>query len=291
MQYVIVRVFVFYLLWQLLCQVVYLLLHWLIPVAFAPGHILFLLVAIIPAIAVFIALRVVTRQTFRRCFGLYGFAKKGIFKESLTGFVLSGTLWAFNIAVDIVNHRYFVLGIYQSRFLTYWGSVLVFFLFTALTEETVFRGYVFQTVEQRWGSLGALLCSSFLFGLFHITWTSQIHPLEHVGTFLHGFVAGLFYSSAFLVGRRMWFPLGLHWGWDFAVSLFSNNYSLSERALVKYQLLPGSYGILGASYWTEMILRLVVSLLLLRIAINKEYWQKLPTKTGRQILKFEDTSG
>lgn len=89
----------------------------------------------------------------------------------------------------------------------------------------------------------------------------------------------------------MWFPLGLHWGWDFAVSLFSNNYSVGQRSLFNYQLSPGSYGVLGASYWTEMVLRLVVSLLLLRVAINKGYWQKPPTKNTRQDLKLKDMNG
>jgi membrane protease YdiL (CAAX protease family) len=109
-----------------------------------------------------------------------------------------------------------------------WGSVagavalLGFMAAAAVTEEVIFRGILFRIVEERAGTWWALVLTSVLFGLSHIfnpdatLWGAVAIAVE----------AGAMLAAAYAATRKLWVPIGLHFGWNFAEGgIFSTNVS------------------------------------------------------------------
>lgn len=86
----------------------------------------------------------------------------------------------------------------------------VIFVLAGAGEEALFRGYPLQTLTRAklvW--LGVLL-TSVPFAAVHLA-----NPNATVGfTFVNTAVAGLWLAVAYLRTRSLWFPLGLHWAWN-----------------------------------------------------------------------------
>lgn len=84
----------------------------------------------------------------------------------------------------------------------------------AVTEELAFRGVLFRVVEQRAGSWIALAGTGVLFGGMHL-----LNPDATVwGAVAIAVEAGGMLGAAFLATRKLWLPIGLHFGWNLAES-------------------------------------------------------------------------
>ncbi|MFD1049638.1 NAD(P)H-dependent oxidoreductase, partial [Kibdelosporangium lantanae] len=69
-------------------------------------------------------------------------------------------------------------------------------------------------LEERTGTVIALVVSSLVFGLVHIINVNA----TLWGAISIGLTGGLLTSSLYVVTRSLWFPLGLHFAWDFTHS-------------------------------------------------------------------------
>jgi membrane protease YdiL (CAAX protease family) len=84
----------------------------------------------------------------------------------------------------------------------------------ATIEELLFRGVLFRLVEQRWGTLIALIVSGALFGGLHL-----INKNATVwGALSIAASGGLLAGAAYAATRSLWLPIGIHLGWNFAES-------------------------------------------------------------------------
>ncbi len=95
-------------------------------------------------------------------------------------------------------------------------AMLLFFI-VAFTEELIFRGYIFKRLETGYGTIAAVILSSLLFGFAHYS-----NPVDNVTLndklyfcSVLSLEAGLPLAGAYLLTRRLWLPIGLHWAWDF----------------------------------------------------------------------------
>jgi membrane protease YdiL (CAAX protease family) len=85
------------------------------------------------------------------------------------------------------------------------------FALVALGEEILFRGVLFRLLEEGLGSWLALLLSGFLFGFVHrgnpnsSPWAVMAITLE----------AGILLGALYMVTRRIWAVVGVHWAWNF----------------------------------------------------------------------------
>jgi len=101
------------------------------------------------------------------------------------------------------------------------GQTLVFsallFIFAALAEEALFRGYPLQTLTRAKLAWLAILLTSLPFAAVHLR-----NPNVAAGfTFINTALAGVWLAVAYLRTRSLWFPLGIHWAWNWALgSLF-----------------------------------------------------------------------
>jgi membrane protease YdiL (CAAX protease family) len=95
----------------------------------------------------------------------------------------------------------------------------------AVTEELVFRGVLFRNVEHWTGTWIALVLTGSLFGLIHLLnanatlWGAIAIAIE----------AGGMLTAAYIATRKLWVPIGLHFGWNIAASaIFSTKVSGSN---------------------------------------------------------------
>jgi hypothetical protein len=80
----------------------------------------------------------------------------------------------------------------------------------ALFEEIVFRAILFRIVESSLCTRVALLISVVLFALAHL----PNQGISGLGVPVTG-VAGLMLAAAYLVTRRLWLAVGVHFAWNF----------------------------------------------------------------------------
>ncbi len=163
------------------------------------------------AVAAFWAM---ARFADRRPWATAGFGGRGWARELLGGFGLGAALISAGVAALALSGAYHVAGTERSLLLL---APLPLYFGVAVFEEIFFRGYLFQTLETRWGSGVALAATCLLFGLAHL---ANHVPGTTLGERLAGpvgicFEAGLPLAAAYLLTRRWWLPVGIHWAWDY----------------------------------------------------------------------------
>jgi hypothetical protein len=100
------------------------------------------------------------------------------------------------------------------------GFVLVFalLLVAAIKEEVAFRGYPFQRLVEsggpRWGPVLGIGVLSVLFGLVH--WHN---PGSTLFSTANTVLIGIVLAVAYLRTGALWFPIGIHFGWNFMLGV------------------------------------------------------------------------
>ena len=134
-------------------------------------------------------------STFGRNASL-GFAT-GIFLQSL--FVLVIYLVATYNIIQIQPLSFLMAGFTQA-------------LAAGFVAELIFCGIVFRIMENKLGTVTALLFSAVLFMIAHAG-VKEVTLLSICATSLQ---AGIMLNAAYVFSRSLWFPIFLHLSWDFA---------------------------------------------------------------------------
>lgn len=173
-------------------------------------------VLISTALAIFVANFFVfvflKKQTFSE--SPVGFSKSG--KELLNGFLIGAAVFSSVILVSWIIGIYSVTGFYwdsHSSFETFSfiAANLLFFLAVGLSEEFLFRAGMFHLFEETWGTWIALAVSSLFFGFVHLG-----NPQATLtGAIAITIEAGIFLGAAYLLTRKIWFVVGIHWAWNY----------------------------------------------------------------------------
>ncbi len=129
-------------------------------------------------------------------------------------------------------------------------SSAALFLVAACAEEALFRGYPLQTLTRARLAWLAILLTSLPFAAAHLE-----NPNSALLGSINTALAGVWFAVAYLRTRSLWFPLGLHWAWNWALgSLFGlpvSGLSLTQNTLLRGAdhgpawLTGGAYGIEG----------------------------------------------
>jgi membrane protease YdiL (CAAX protease family) len=135
-----------------------------------------------------------------------------------------------------------------------WPSLLfvsILLLFGAVGEEMLFRGYGFQVLVKGMGPFATVLPVAVLFGLAH-SQNLNFGPLALFNTILWGVVLGY----AYLRSGDLWLPIGLHFGWNWALPMLGANLSGFTMDVTGYAMhweLAGKVGGLlsGGAYGPE----------------------------------------
>jgi len=97
-------------------------------------------------------------------------------------------------------------GVLQTVF-----STAFLFLIAALAEESLFRGYPLQTLSRAGLVWLAVLLTSVPFAIIHLQ-----NPSATAFSSINTGLAGVWLAAAYLRTRSLWFPLGVHWAWNWA---------------------------------------------------------------------------
>lgn len=121
------------------------------------------------------------------------------------------------------------------------GIAFVSLLIYAVAEESIFRGYLFQTLLRGIGPLATLFLTSLVFALGHLD-----NPHTTLLSLLNIFLAGVMFGMLYLRIGTLWLPIGLHAGWNFGQLLFRLPISGSEMS----QFSPITASLSGAEWLT-----------------------------------------
>ena len=106
------------------------------------------------------------------------------------------------------------IGLYRVDAVNPWTVLIPAFtvaLQAAYVEELLFRGVLLRILDESLGTWPALVISAALFGVVHLgspnatLYTALAISLE----------AGLLLGGAYVLTRRLWLPIGIHFGWNF----------------------------------------------------------------------------
>ncbi|HTR36491.1 MAG TPA: CPBP family intramembrane glutamic endopeptidase [Bryobacteraceae bacterium] len=109
--------------------------------------------------------------------------------------------------------------------------VSIILLFGAVGEEMLFRGYGFQVLVKAIGPFATILPTAVLFGLGH-SYNINFNGLALFNTILWGVVLGW----AFVRSGDLWLPIGLHFGWNWALPLLGVNLSGFTMGITGYSI-------------------------------------------------------
>ncbi len=141
--------------------------------------------------------------------GLAEFAVRGGGRELFAGVALGVGAFSVSIAVLALLGAYHVVGAGEPL-------AVVLALLSAIAagtiEEIVFRGVVFRLLEEWRGTWTALAISSLFFGGVHLV-NPHATILGAIGVVFEG---GILLAGAYVLTRRLWLPIGIHAGWNFA---------------------------------------------------------------------------
>jgi uncharacterized protein len=166
------------------------------------------------------------------------------------------------------------LGICQITGSNGWAVMLATvpgFIMAAVLEEVVMRGIVFRILEQWLGSWIALAISAALFGLLHLL-NPGVTLLNASAVMVE---AGILFGTAYMLTRRLWLCIGIHFAWNFtqggifsaAVSGEATNGLLQSRLVGPVWLTGGNF---GAEASVVAVVVCVVAGLLLLLASRRE---------------------
>lgn len=150
-----------------------------------------------------------------------------------------------------------------------WTLFVSFFVFAvaAAFEEALFRGYILQTFVRSDLTLFGIILTSLLFASVH-----NANPGATTLSWMNTFIAGVWFSVAYLKTQDLWLPFGAHLAWNWAQgSIFGVEVSgLTE--IVKFPLLResdvGPAWLTGGDYGIEGGVIATVALILSTFAIK-----------------------
>lgn len=145
------------------------------------------------------------------------------------------------------------IGSYRASYASpHWGLIVVCLclnFLVACSEEVIFRGVLFRLIDERFGFWQAIGISSLVFGFAHMfqtdatIWSSIAIAVE----------AGLLLGAAYKYAGTLWFPIGVHWAWNFTQgNIFGLDVSGggNEESIMN-ATLTGPDFITGGSFGTE----------------------------------------
>jgi membrane protease YdiL (CAAX protease family) len=150
----------------------------------------------------------------------------------------------------------------------------VVFIISASAEEVLFRGYPLQTFTRAHLIPLGLILTSLVFAYVHKDNPNNpqgLPPFTYIGIYFINFpfintaLAGAWLAVGYLRTRSLWFPLGLHWSWNWTMGALlglpvSGIEALTPAPLLRAAdagpqwLTGGAYGVEGGAACTLALL-------------------------------------
>ena len=149
-------------------------------------------------------------------------------------------------------------------------SILVFIII-AVMEEALFRGYILRNLMCSVNKYIALVISAAIFSVMH-----GANPNMDWLSLLNLFLAGVLLGVSYVYTKNLWFPIALHFSWNFFQTLFGFNVSgIDSYSLIEFKIKDpnlwngGAFGFEGS--FLSVIAQVIVIILIF-------YYYKNPLK-------------
>jgi len=162
---------------------------------------------------------------------------------------------------------------FQALNFNFKGLIYILLLYTLVSfkEEVLVRGYFLKNLMYSFGKPIALVVSAIVFSFMH-----GLNPAFDYLGFINLFLAGVMLGLPYIFNKNLWFPIALHFSWNFFQSLFGfkvsglDYYSLIEFDISENNIINGgSFGFEGS------ILSIVIQVLMI---ISLYLWYSKKTK-------------
>ena len=198
---------------------------------------------VLPILAIHFAYCGITRLLERRSADELG--PRGAVREASAGAMTGAACLTLTVALV------FALGYYRVEGVGAWTALLTAFGIAATSsyiEEVIFRGVLFRIVEEGLGTWLALGITVAVFGLAHLG-----NPNATLyGAVVIGVEAGVLLGAAYVVTRRLWLAIGVHFGWNFMqAGVFGPNLSGHEVGSLLQSRLSGPDFLSGGELGVE----------------------------------------
>jgi membrane protease YdiL (CAAX protease family) len=199
-----------------------------------------------------------------------GFPKRRALRELLTGAAISIVLISLAVTAILLFGGYSVQFRLNALVARRLGEVFLLLIVGATYEELSFRGYAFQRLTQAVGPVLSIAIFSLWFGAVHL-WNPHSGGIFS-WAFFNTIAVGVLLAVAYLRTSALWMPIGMHFGWNFALgTLFGLPVSGLEifstfahgKAFGPKWLTGASYGIEASATGAIVILLGFVPVLLL----------------------------
>jgi uncharacterized protein len=171
-----------------------------------------LVTEIIPFITMLPAIWIITKLLEKRNLSTLGFQRKSIIYDTSIGFLI-GIFW---IIISFTGQFLFGTLFKGAHNSIPAGSFIIYgiaLLINASLQEILFRGYLFQTIENNMNAISAIFITSVLFMGMHVgAIKAGIIPSLNV------FGAGLVFAIAYYKTKNLWMPIAIHFVWNFSTS-------------------------------------------------------------------------
>lgn len=159
-----------------------------------------------------------------------------------------------------------------------------FFVIAGAAEEALFRGYPFQTLLRSLPAWVPLLLTAVLFSTVHLDNPNAVPGFTFVNTAL----AGVWLAVAYLRTRSLWFPLGVHWAWNWALGslmgLPVSGMTFSRHASLVQTVDRGPAWLTGGAYGVEGGAACAVALILSTVFV----WRTRLVKADPELKRLTD---
>ena len=190
------------------------------------------------------------------------FSNKGIAKYIITGVIIGVLLQCLTILIIIINGSFEIVSVNPISDMIIPFTVA---FSVAIFEEILIRGIIFRIMEEKLGSYISILITAIIFGALHLA-----NPNSTLLSGLCvGIEAGFLMGAAYIYARNLWFPIAIHFAWNFMQSgifgaITSGNKKTSSLLTTK---ITGSQLFTGGAFGPEGTIQAIIFCSLASIAL------------------------
>lgn len=191
-----------------------------------------------------------------------GFRFKNRINEFWTGLLIGFIIMLLGFGLlEILDEIQFQGTVFDLKELTF---SIILFTMVSLSEEILFRGYVLRNLMYSYNNYLALIISSVIFSVMH-----GFNPNIDIIGFTNIFLSGILLGITYIHTKNLWFPIALHFSWNFFQTVLGfnvsgqNTYSVIKFSRVENTILNGgAFGFEG-SVLSLMAIAIVITAIII----------------------------
>ncbi len=152
---------------------------------------------------------------------------------------------------------------------------LILALSASITEEFLFRGFIYRLIEDQWNYKYSIVLPSIFFGLAHVQYLDLPNILL---TGLSGTLAGTLFALILRKTKSIWNSIGIHFAWNLMLIgpliKISVDNALLKEAILPFKINSSNILLTGTEFGVESSIVSIIILLLANIIVLKWFSSK-----------------